>query len=210
MEMRTWLREIWRYVLIIVVAVVATAAFAYVVTSLGTKTYTADARIVVTAGLGTNGAGLDDILAAPQVGQTYATMATTRPILEEVVDRARLPYDASGLAERLRVTTEANQPFLILAVTDEDPELAAAATAALADVLVEASTSTVTNASGEATQVRLLSIVEQAEVPAEPSGPRVLFNTALSAGVALVVVLFGLAFVAYVRDGQQAEPTTGT
>lgn len=204
MELRAYLHEVWRYLALIMLAVVAAAVLAYVVSSAAEKVYTAEARIVVTAGLGTDASNAAKVLAAPSVGQTYAVLATTRPVLLDVIRRADLPYDSAEFLRRLRVTADPVTPFLDISVTDSSPAGAAAAANALADVLVEmASVRPTADAPGQ----DLLTIVERAPVPDSPSGPRVLFNTILAAAATLVLGLFTVSLGAYLRDDRPAAHT---
>ncbi len=205
MELRTYLREVWKYLFLVITAVVVSSAVVFVVSSSSEKVYTAEARLVVTAGLGTDGTGTDNVLAAPRVGQTYAVLATTRPVLIDVIRLARLPYDPVELLLRLSVTANLDTPFLVISMTDESPTRAAATANALADVLVETATIPPT---GDATGQQLLAIIERADVPDDPSGPRVLFSTALGAAAAFVAALVILAVVAYVRRDPVVSPGT--
>ena len=101
--------------------------------------YTAESRLVVTAGLGLTGTGVD-LTMAPSVGQSYAELATTRPVLLDVIDRTQLPYDAEELGSRVRVMANPIVPFLTVSMTDEVPERAARVANALAEILVERAT----------------------------------------------------------------------
>ena len=65
MELRTYLREVWRYLFFILGAVLLVSLIAFVASNAAEKTYTAESRLVVTAGLGTDGTGTDSVLAAP-------------------------------------------------------------------------------------------------------------------------------------------------
>jgi capsular polysaccharide biosynthesis protein len=203
MELRTYLRQVWQYLLLIVVIVAVASVLVFLISSSSTRVYTAEARLVVTAGLGADGTGTDNVLAAPRVGQTYAVMATTRPVLLNVIREAGLPYDPAELARRLTVTADLDMPFLEISMTDESPTRASTTVNALADVLVEMAT---VPPSADAAGRGLLSVVQRAAVPDEPSGPRVLFSTALGATTALVAGLVILAVVAYVRRDPTLPP----
>jgi capsular polysaccharide biosynthesis protein len=203
MELRVFLREVWRYLFFITGAVLLVAVLAFFVSNATAKTYTAESRLVVTAGLGTDGTGTDTVLAAPRVGQTYAVLATTMPVLQKVIDRAGLSYDPVELLRHLNVTANLDTPFLVVTMIDKDPAVAAATANALGDVLVEMSTV----ASTDGTAGRdLLAVVEAASVPTDPSGPRVLFNTVLAAAAALVIALVIVALVATLRH-DPAQPS---
>ncbi len=163
--MLTQVRAHWKAAVGIIAAVIASMAVAYVISSQATRMYTADARLVVTAGLGMDRRRDDAVLEAPRLGQTYAVLATTRPVLLDVIQRTQLPYDPETLAARLSVTASLDTPFLTVSMTDEDPVEAATVANALAEVLVERGTTAAT----VATPARqLLAIVEMAGAPQDP------------------------------------------
>jgi capsular polysaccharide biosynthesis protein len=197
MELRHFLRELLRRSPLMLVAVVVTAVAAYGISVTLPKSYDAEARLVVRAGLGRVGAGTDDVLAAPRVGQTYAVLATTRPVLLDVVEQAKLPYGAAELARRMTVTADLDTPILTITMADPDPNLAAAAANTMAEALVELATDRTTIGSAP---VELLSIIETATPPDDASAPRPLFNTVLAAAAVLVALVAGLALALYVRD----------
>lgn len=202
MELRYYLREIWAYKFAILAAVVVTAVVVFAVTNSFERTYTAAAQLVVTAGLGSDGSDTDDVINAPRLGQTYAVLATTRPILQDVIELADLSYSPSELAANISVTADLDTPFMTIAVVDADPAAAAAAANAMADVLVELAT---LEALGETPEIQLLRVVEQASVPDDPSAPRVMFSTALSAAAALAACLLALALVVYIRADESTS-----
>lgn len=204
MELRTYLREVWQYLLLIVLGVAAAAALGFLVSNTGERVYTAEARIVVTAALGSDGGAADDVLAAPSIGQTYAVLATTRPVLLDVIERADLAYEPSELLLRLIVTATPDTPFVVIEMSDPSPATAARTANAAADALVELASTPVT---GGAAARDLLSIVERASIPNDPSGPRVLFNTILAAATALIAGLAALSVGAYLRDDAAARPS---
>lgn len=193
-----------RYGLAVVVLVAIAAAAAFALSSASAKVYTAEAQLVVVAGLGLDPTG-GDILTAPRIAQTYGTMARTRPVLSEVIAQLDLPYTTEELERRLRVATDPSSPFVTIAATDESAIRAELTANALADILVDRST--VATPAGEP-ETTILEIVERAEVPLEPSGPRVLFNTALAAAVAFVLALTALSVMAYLRGEREAPQTS--
>lgn len=194
MELRHYLRALWTYGSAVVLIVIVSTVTVFLLTSSATKVYTAEARLVVTAGLGVDGTGTDNVLAAPRVAQTYATLATTRPVLLEVIEGAGLPYDPTELGLRLSATADRDTPFITVTMTDEDPERAAAAANIVTEVLVR--TGTIPGTAGDP-DVPLLTIVQDAAVPDDPSAPRVLFSTALAAAASLVLALTLVAVLAY-------------
>ena len=138
---------------------------------------------------------------APSVGQSYAELATTRPVLLDVIDRTQLPYGADELGSRLRVLANPIIPFLTVSMTDEDPQRAARVANALAEILVERATIQATDP-GDGTQQakNLLEVVELATVPQSYSSPRVLYDTAMAGAATLVIMLALVAGLTYVRN----------
>jgi capsular polysaccharide biosynthesis protein len=195
MDLRAFLSEVRAHARLILISIVVTPALVYGVSNSLPRTYEATARLVVNAGLGHLGAGSDDVLAAPKLGQTYAILATTRPVLQEVIDRAHLPYDPIALGKNMVVESELESPFVTVTMTDPDPNVAAAAANAMSQALVELAT----DKTG-ATPLELLSIVEPASVPDDPIAPRPLFNTLLAGAAVLVLTLLLLALAVYLRD----------
>jgi len=178
---------------VVLVALGATAAFG--VSSMAPKVYTAEAQLVVTAGLGLDPTG--DVITAPRLAQTYGTMALTRPVIQKVISDLELPYTTEDLLRQVRVATDASSPFISVAVTNASAVRAELTANALADFLVELWK--VSGDSGEPDET-VLAIVERAVVPLEPSGPRVLFNTIIAAAVTFVLAVAALAAIAYIRS----------
>ena len=83
-------RDLKRSVLIVAALVFSATLAAYAVTSLAQKVYTAESMLIVSAGLGTDPTVNGDVLNAPRIAQTYASLATTRLILSQVIATARL------------------------------------------------------------------------------------------------------------------------
>jgi capsular polysaccharide biosynthesis protein len=205
MESRRFPHHIWWYLLLVSAVVLVAGGTAFAVSSMADPTYAAEARLIVSAGLGTEGGGTDDVLAAPRVGSSYAVLATTRPVLLEAIGRANLPYDATELLNHVTVIANLDTPFLMITMSDPNPVRAADGANALADVLVERST---IPATAEVPTVSLLEIVERARAPSDPVGPRVLFNTVLAAAAAFVTAVVLVAVVAYIRAGPPASRAT--
>ena len=59
MELRVYLRELWRYLFFVIGVVLLVGVVAFFVSNNTEKTYTAESRLVVTAGLATDGTGTD-------------------------------------------------------------------------------------------------------------------------------------------------------
>ncbi len=162
--------------------------------------------LVVTAGLGLSANGTDDVLEAPRLGQTYAVLATTRPVLLDVIEQAGLPYEPGQLSSRLEVTASLDNPFLTVSMTDEDPVRAATVANTLAAVLVKRAT-IAPSVTGTIPPGSLLAVVETATVPQDPSAPRVTYNTLLTGAATLIAGLAVVAGLAYLRTERRTTQT---
>jgi capsular polysaccharide biosynthesis protein len=196
-------RGLGRQLLVVPLVVFVAAAAAFGITSLAQKVYTAESMLVVSAGLGTDTSINGDVLTAPRIAQTYASLATTRSVLTAVISAANLTIDPVELERQIRVSADPASPFISIAVTDPDPVRSEVTANALADVLVQEAT---VPASGATAERQILEVVERAIVPDGPSGPRVLFNTLLAAATALVLAIVGIATAAYLRTIRTAKP----
>jgi capsular polysaccharide biosynthesis protein len=204
--MLSQMRAHWKAAVGIAAAVIASMAVAFVISGQTARTYTADARLVVTAGLGLNANGTDNVLEAPRLAQTYAVLALTRPVLLDVIQQADLPYEPDELGSRLDVTASLDNPFLTISMTDQDAVRAATVANTLAEVLVKRAT-VAPAGGGQAPLGSLLALVETATVPREPSGPRVAYNTLLAGMAVLVGGLAAVAGLAYLRNERRVVQT---
>ena len=200
------LRRLFRDLRIVPLAVVIAAVVVFAISSASQKLYTAEAQLVVSSGLGTDPAN-SDVLTAPRIAQTYATLATTRAVLADAIAAAGVQVSPADLLRNVRVSADPSSPFIVIDVTDPQADRAAAIANALADVLIRRAT---VPATAEAPKTEVLISVEEAIVPDQPSAPRVIFNTVLAGATAFVLTLALVATVAYVRgDREERKATTG-
>lgn len=117
-----------------------TLAFAvvYVVSSLQPKVYQADATLIVGQSLSAVNPDYNQLLVSQRLSTTYATVATTRPVLTRVIERLSLRDTPDQLATRVSASTAADGALLTIAARDGDPDRAAALANALAEELIAA------------------------------------------------------------------------
>ena len=84
---------------------------------------------------------LNDLRAGGQLMQSYAELATTRPVLQEVVSQAGLPLEPDKLDNKLRISVDKEAQILTIRVEDNDPTRAATIANTLAAVLLRLSPS---------------------------------------------------------------------
>lgn len=133
---RSYFEFIWRWLWLIILATAIAAGVSYWLSSQHATEYEAKARLLVGPGLNSSNPQLNDLRTSAQLMQTYAEMAKTRPVLEEVVDRLRLDIDPGRVAGRVEAKTNAETLVLTIQVRDQHPDLAVAIANGLADSMV--------------------------------------------------------------------------
>jgi non-specific protein-tyrosine kinase len=112
----------WLWLLILVTLL--TAGIGYLASQNQTITYDSDVRLLVGPGLTNSSPDLNDLRASGQLLETYASLVTTHPFLQDIVDQLHLDITANKLGNNLDVKTTAASQILDIRVTDTDPERA--------------------------------------------------------------------------------------
>ena len=192
-----------RWQTLLIAAAIAAGVVGYAVGAGGHKTYEAKAVLLV----GPINTDIDTVKAAGQLGQTYAQLATTQPVLRATARKLRL-NDVSG-----EVSASANAVTRLLTITVKDRDRARATTIARthADELVALAAQR-TSPTGK-TDPGSLQVVEPAEASAAPVGPGSL---AIGLAAAVVGLLGALGFAVVldrssgaVRDVGDVKAATG-
>ncbi len=163
---------------------VAAGVTAYFVSQSQPREYGSEAIVLVGSLTDTD---LQQQLAYQQLAQTYATMATTLPVLERVQKRLGLPGEPGDLRSRIAVRTRVGQNFVLINGSAESGPEAADLANAVADEVTGFARST-------AGEPGLAAVIQEAEEPIDSSSPKVLTNTAVAAAFGLVIGL-GIALV---------------
>jgi len=124
---------------LLVVAVLLAASVAYLLSGLQPKVY--EARTTLLAGLSLSEANpnFDQLLVSQRLSATYASLATTTPILEKVIERLDLDVTPVQLAKRVAATTAGDSSLLTVSARELTPMEAAALANAVASELIAAS-----------------------------------------------------------------------
>ena len=107
---------------------------------LRTPTYESQSMIYITSG--SSGANMvQNMLSSLQAGNAltadYKTLATSKPVLEQVIRDLKLDTDYEELSERVSTENPDNTRILILKVQDKDPKLAKKMVDKLTEIEVE-------------------------------------------------------------------------
>ena len=184
----------WLLVLSAVIAGVA----AHFSSSQADPEYESRAQLLV----GPINTSLDVLRAAGSLAQTYAELATSRPLLEQTIEELRLPMSASELDAHAAATASDVTRVLTIRIRNTDPQVAASIANTLADNLAALA------AEDEAGPEGALAIVDAAG-----PGARVGANNSLVVAVASAAALLGvltlLLVIEFVRATVRSEAELG-
>ncbi len=136
MELRQYVALLRKWLWLIVLCAVLAGASAYVVSRNSQKIYQASATLMVNQAANPSGTtAYADILTSERLARTYASLLTSRPVLEETANR--LGISAQGLGRAINVTPIRDTQLLTIKVEGPDPALAAAIANTLPQVFIE-------------------------------------------------------------------------
>ncbi len=139
MEIRHYLRILRRWWWLLLVATFLAAGGSYLATRSQPRIYSSQARVLVGTSIQSRNPDWASISMAEQLAQTYAELATTRPVLQGVLDRLGLQGSPETLRGMVAVKPVQGTQILDIAVVDTDPLRAAAIANAVAEELVRQS-----------------------------------------------------------------------
>lgn len=139
MEIRRQIAIVRPWLPLLIASTLLAAAASFVISSQMPKVYEAKATLIVGQSLSSVNPNYDQLLTSQRLSETYALVATTRPILENVAKDLGLATSADEL--RAGVYADAPQGNTLLTITahDGNPTRAAAIANAVADELIAAS-----------------------------------------------------------------------
>jgi capsular exopolysaccharide synthesis family protein len=112
---------------------------AFVMSSLLPMVYEAKATLIVGQSLSAVNPDYSQVLVSQRLSATYAAVATTRPILDNVIEHLRLGVTSDQLSKQVRADAPLDSTLLTIVADDADPARAAAIANALAEQLIAAS-----------------------------------------------------------------------
>ncbi|MCR2815864.1 polysaccharide biosynthesis tyrosine autokinase [Microbacterium jiangjiandongii] len=197
MELRDYLRILHKNWILLLVLLIAGLAGGAGYAFLQTPKYEASTQLYVS--VRTEGAATGDLVQgtnfARQMVTSYVDVIPTSLVLDPVIEELELDTTAGQLARQVSASTPLNTVLIDIAVTDEDPELAAAIADATAASFAQAVQTTLEKPQAvDAVSPVQITITQPATVPAAPTSPNVPLLIALgallglAAGVALAVL----------------------
>jgi non-specific protein-tyrosine kinase len=127
--LRAWL---W----LIIVSMLLAGIAAFFVSGAMPKIYEAQNTLIVGQSLTAANPDYNQLLASQRLSQTYATVATTRPLAQRVIDELHLNQTADQLLKEIRAAAPADSALIYITVSDTDPAKASEIANAVADELI--------------------------------------------------------------------------
>lgn len=139
LEIRRYLRIFRRWWWLLLAATLLAAGGSYLATRSQPRIYSSQARVLVGTSIQSRNPDWVAINTAEQLAQTYAELATTRPVLQGVIDRLGLQASPEALRGMVSVKPVQGTQILDIVVVDTDPLRAATIANAVAEELIRQS-----------------------------------------------------------------------
>ena len=136
MDLRRQLTILRAWLWLLVASVLLAASAAFLVSGTMPKIYQAQNTLLVGQSLTSTNPNYDALLASQQLSQTYAAVATTRPLAQLVIARLGLQMTADQLLSEVGADVPTDKALIYIIVSDTDPVRAANIANALADELI--------------------------------------------------------------------------
>jgi succinoglycan biosynthesis transport protein ExoP len=124
---------------LLLAGVVLAAGVGFLVSSRQPSTFEARATLIVGQSLTAANPDINGLLTSQRLSATYANVATTRIVLDRVIEQLQSSETPEALARRIQVEAPRENPWLFIRVRDVDPTRAASIANALGQELVEVS-----------------------------------------------------------------------
>ncbi len=134
-----YVRVLVRWAWLFVLAALLAGGASYWVAKQQPAVYEARARLIVGPGIDSPNPDLNALRTGSQLMQTYAKLATTRPVLEAVIRELGLQTTPEQLKKLITIKTDRETQILTVVVEDTDPVRAANVANATAEMLVRLS-----------------------------------------------------------------------
>ena len=202
MNLRSAAAAVWNRGLLVALAAVAAAALAVALTLAAPPRYTATARGFVSVSSPEERS--PNVLTSSSMFilarmTSYSELATSKAVLDSVIEKHSLPETPQRLRARMAVTALVNTAFVEVRVTDEDPRAAAR----LADATVESLGEAVADLENDTIAV---SLSDPGVAPSQPSNRNLALRATVAGGAGLVAAIAAAIGLGFLR-GRRAHAT---
>ena len=171
-------KKLWMIILAAMIGCLGAGIYSKVILS---PVYTSTSMVYVLS-KETTLTSLADLQIGSQLTKDYSVMITSRPVLEEVIEKQKLSLSYNQLKSMIRVSNPADTRILNMSVSDTDPVRAKA----IVDAVAKASSDYI----GDIMEMIPPKIIENGVVPDNPTSPNIKKNAALG-GLALSAAVCG-------------------
>ena len=173
---------LWKHAVVLAAALVITAAVGFVGSKfIMTPMYQSTSMIYITGSGG--GGAVANLMSELQAGNAltadYQTLATSRPVVERIIDDLKLDATYDTLKGRISTENPTNTRILSITVTDEDPDMAKTIVDDLTNVMIEQV--------ADVMAADRPNIVQKGDLPEDPASPNVLKNTIIAGFLGLLI-----------------------
>lgn len=138
-----------------------------------------------------------DLQTGTQLTKDYQELVTSRPVLEQVRRDLSLDLENKELKAKISVTVPTDTRIVTITVEDSNPEMAKA----MADAIRNSASEHI----AAVMNTEAVNVVEYADLPIEPSSPKVLRNTVIGgAGGAFFAIV--IIILIYIMDDTIKNP----
>ena len=183
---------LWKHAIVLLAMLLITAAAGFTLSKfIMTPMYQSTSMIYITGSGG--GGAVASLMSELQAGNAltadYQTLATSRPVVERIIDDLKLDTTYESLKERISTDNPVNTRILSITVTDEDPDMAKTIVDDLTNVMIEQV--------ADVMAADRPNIVQKGDIPEDPSSPNVMRNTLIAGflGLLLSVLVLVLSFM---------------
>ncbi len=148
MELRRPFRVVRAWAWLLVAGVLLAGATSFLVSSALARVYEAKATLIVGQALSSDNPNYNDLLVSQRISQTYADLATTTPILAQVIADTGVDVSPEDLRKRVVATAARDSTLITITAQAGEPGQAAALANAIAAQL-RASSNAVTGQGGQ-------------------------------------------------------------
>ena len=139
MELRRLIAVLRASFWLVAASVLLAGAAAYVVSSMLPEIYEGKVSMIVGQSINAADPDLNQLLASQRLSQTYAELATTTPLLEQVIAKNDVGVTPDEFRKQIVATAARDSTLVHLTVSDGDPVRAAALANSLAAEMIAAS-----------------------------------------------------------------------
>lgn len=138
-----------------------------------------------------------DLQTGTQLTKDYQELVTSRPVLDEVREELALAMDNKELKSKITVSVPTDTRIVTITVQDSSPDLARA----IADEIRNSAS----NHISAVMNTEAVNVVEEADLPLEPSSPKIVKNTVIGGAIGAFISMAFIILV-YIMDDSVKNP----